>query len=47
MKQYKVTFWFRGQFMETVITANGYSKATELIRSMYPGAININLIELG
>jgi hypothetical protein len=46
MKQYKVTFWLKGQYIETTVTANGYWKAKEMVRSMYPTATNINATEL-
>ena len=46
MKTYKVTFWLNGKFMQTQLQARDYWGCKDMVKSMYPGATDINVSEL-
>jgi len=46
MKTFNVTFYLSGHFMETSITAYGYTQARMMIEAQYRGATSISLSEV-
>jgi hypothetical protein len=46
IKKYKATFWYKSQWINTVITAPGQSQARIMVNGMYPGLTGLSLTEM-
>jgi len=45
MKNYKVSLWLNGTYIQTVVTANSHSAATAMIKAQYPKATSVTIME--